>query len=70
MKRSEGILFVIQTLDTRSLNIIINCQMSVIEKKNKPRTKSRRSKVSTNIKKLCQTNKPKIVDQRGHGLHG
>jgi hypothetical protein len=47
-------------------NTIVNCQMNVIEKKNK----SRRWKVNTDIKKLCQKNKLKVVDQHGHALHG
>jgi hypothetical protein len=44
--------------------------MSVIGKKNKSRTKSRRWKVNTNVKKLCQKNKLEVMDQHGHGLHG
>jgi hypothetical protein len=73
MKRSEGILTNLVCHSnighTFTLNTIINCQMSVIGKKNKSRTNLKICKANIDIKKLCQKNKLKVVDQHSHGLH-
>jgi hypothetical protein len=48
-------------------NTIVNCQRSFVTK-NKSRTRLRKLKVSTSIKKYCLKNKSKEVGQHGHGL--
>ncbi len=73
MKKSGGVLtnFVCHSniRHTFTLNNIVNCEMNVITKKNKSRTKLKRWMVTIDVKKLCQKNKLEVGDQHGHGVN-